>query len=151
VSFLPELNALLNGASAVLLIVGYGLIRRGRVAAHRACMLTAFGLSVAFLASYLYYHVHVGVVRFPGRGWIRAVYFSILVPHTICAVMILPLVLITLSFALRGRFDRHKRIARWTLPIWLFVSVTGVVVYWMLYRMEPGAVPSGVPLAWLGW
>ncbi len=135
--FLPELNAVLNGSSAVLLLSGYFLIRRGRVAAHRACMLTAFGLSAAFLASYLWFHLHFGVVRFPGRGWIRALYFSILVPHTILAAAILPLALITLSFALRRRFDRHKRIARWTLPIWLFVSITGVVIYWMLYRLYP--------------
>jgi putative membrane protein len=151
VSFLPELNALLNGSSAVLLIAGYGFIRRGRVAAHRACMLTAFGLSAAFLASYLYYHLHAGVVRFAGRGWIRVVYFSILVPHTICAAIILPLALVTLFFALRARFDRHKRIARWTLPIWLFVSITGVVIYWMLYRLNSAVIPSGRPLAWLGW
>lgn len=150
-SFFPELNALLNGASAVLLIAGHRLIRRGRVAAHRACMLTAFGLSGAFLASYLYYHLHAGVVRFPGRGWIRAVYFAILVPHTICAAIILPLAFVTLLFALRGRFDRHRRIARWTLPIWLFVSITGVVIYWMLYRLYPVAIPFGLRLAQLGW
>jgi putative membrane protein len=139
VSFLPELNALLNGTSAVLLLAGYLSIRHGRVAAHRACMLTAFGLSAAFLASYLWYHLHFGVVHFAGRGWIRALYFSILVPHTILAAAILPLALVTLFFALRRRFDRHKRIAHWTLPIWLFVSVTGVVIFWMLYRLyAPG-------------
>jgi putative membrane protein len=135
VSFLPELNAVLNGSSALLLLAGYIAIRRRCVAVHRACMLSAFGLSVAFLVSYLWFHLRFGVVRFLGRGWIRTLYFSILVPHTVLAAVILPLALVTLFFALRRRFDRHKRIARWTLPIWLFVSITGVVIYWMLYRL----------------
>jgi len=149
--FLPELNALLNATSAILLLVGHSFIRRGRVALHRACMIAALVLSAAFLASYLYYHARAGVVRFPGRGWIRGLYLAILVPHTVCAAIILPLALVTLGFAIRGRFDRHKRLARWTYPIWLFVSVTGVVIYWMLYRMYPAANPSAARLALPGW
>lgn len=134
-SSLPGLNAVLNSASALLLLSGYVFIRRGRVAAHRRCMLAALGTSALFLISYLVYHYHVGSVAFTGQGWIRRVYFTILISHTILAVTIVPLVLITLSRALRSRFDQHKRIARWTLPLWFYVSVTGVIVYWMLYRM----------------
>jgi uncharacterized membrane protein YozB (DUF420 family) len=134
-SSLPGLNAVLNSASALLLLSGYVFIRRGRVAAHRRCMLAALGTSVLFLISYLVYHYHVGSVAFTGQGWIRRVYFTILISHTSLAVAIVPLVLITVSRALRSRFDRHKRIARWTLPLWFYVSVTGVIVYWMLYRM----------------
>jgi uncharacterized membrane protein YozB (DUF420 family) len=134
-SSLPVLNAALNSASALLLLSGYFFIRGGRIAAHRLCMLAAFATSTLFLTSYLIYHYHVGSVAFAGQGWIRRVYFAILISHTILAVAIVPLVLITLSRALRGRFDRHKRIARWTLPLWFYVSVTGVIVYWMLYRM----------------
>jgi len=131
----PVLNATLNGASAVLLLVGRSLIKRGRMAAHRAVMLTALGTSTLFLTSYLYYHAHVGSVRFRGQGWSRPVYFSILISHTILAAAIVPLVIITLSRALRGRFDRHRVIARWTFPLWLYVSVTGVVIYLMLYKL----------------
>jgi uncharacterized membrane protein YozB (DUF420 family) len=134
-SSLPGLNAVLNSASALLLLSGYVFIRRGRVAAHRRCMLAALGTSALFLISYLVYHYHVGSVAFTGQGWIRRVYFTILISHTSLAVAIVPLVLITVSRALRSRFDRHKRIARWTLPLWFYVSVTGVIVYWMLYRM----------------
>ena len=134
-SSLPGLNAVLNSASALLLLSGYVFIRSGRVAAHRRCMLAAFATSALFLTSYLIYHYHVGSVAFTGQGWIRRVYFTILISHTILAVAIVPLVLITLSRALRSRFDQHKRIARWTLPLWFYVSVTGVIVYWMLYRM----------------
>jgi len=136
-SSLPSLNAVLNSASALLLLTGYFFIRSGRIAAHRLCMLAAFGTSTLFLTSYLIYHYHAGSVAFAGQGWMRRVYFSILISHTILAVAIVPLVLITLARALRGRFDRHKRIARWTLPLWFYVSVTGVVVYWMLYRLQP--------------
>ncbi|MGH7768435.1 MAG: DUF420 domain-containing protein [Candidatus Binatia bacterium] len=132
---LPGLNAALNTASALLLAAGYLFIRSGRIAAHRRCMLAALATSTLFLTSYLIYHYHAGSVAFTGRGWIRLVYFTILISHTILAVAIVPLVLITLSRALGGRFDQHRRIARWTLPLWLYVSVTGVVVYWMLYRM----------------
>ena len=121
--------------SAVLLVVGYLFIRRKRVAAHKACMVSAFVVSALFLASYVYYHVHHGSTPFPGRGWVRGVYFAILVPHVILAAAILPLALVTLYRAWKKDFDRHRRLARWTLPVWLFVSVSGVVIYWMLYRL----------------
>jgi uncharacterized membrane protein YozB (DUF420 family) len=130
----PVINATLNGTSAVLLLAGRWQIKRGRMAAHRAFMLTAVCTSTLFLASYLYYHWHVGSVRFQGQGWSRPVYFSILISHTILAATIVPLVIITLSRALRERFDRHRAIARWTYPLWLYVSVTGVVIYFMLYH-----------------
>ncbi len=130
----PVINATLNGTSAVLLLAGRWQIKRGRMAAHRAFMLTAVCTSTLFLASYLYYHWHVGSVRFQGQGWSRPVYFSILISHTILAATIVPLAIITLSRALRERFDRHRAIARWTFPLWLYVSVTGVVIYFMLYR-----------------
>jgi uncharacterized membrane protein YozB (DUF420 family) len=133
---LPALNALLNMASAVLLAFGYLMIRSGRRRAHAACMLAALVTSAAFLASYLYYHAHAGVVRFSGQGVLRALYLTILLTHTVLAVAILPLVLVTVSRALRARYDAHRRIARLTLPVWAYVSVTGVVVYWMLYRMR---------------
>ena len=132
-SFLPGLNAALNSASAVLLAAGYLFIRGGRVKAHRLCMLSALTTSTLFLTSYLIYHYHVGSVPFRGQGWIRALYFTILISHTLLAAAIVPLVSITLVRALKGNFDRHKRIARWTLPLWLYVSVTGVIVYGMLY------------------
>jgi len=134
-SDLPGVNAALNTASALLLATGYLLIRRGQVALHRLCMLSALLTSALFLTSYLIYHFNVGSVPFRGQGWVRAVYFAILISHTILAIAILPLVLITVTRALKGNFERHKRIARWTLPLWLYVSVTGVVVYWMLYRL----------------
>jgi len=133
---LPGVNATLNAATAVLLLIGYGLIRRGHRRAHRAVMLSAFALSVLFLFSYLWYHAHAGTTRFPGRGWIRPVYFAILISHTVLAAAIVPLVLVTLARALRSDFPRHKRLARWTLPVWLYVSVTGVVIYGMLYRLS---------------
>ena len=132
---LPIVNATLNAISAALLIAGYCLIRRGKRAAHQRVMLMAFGSSVLFLISYLVYHYHAGSVRFQGTGLVRTLYFSILLTHTVLAAAVPPLAVITLSRALRSRFDRHRAIARWTLPIWLYVSVTGVVVYWMLYRM----------------
>jgi uncharacterized membrane protein YozB (DUF420 family) len=134
-SIFPVINATLNGCSAVFLVIGRTLIARGKIAAHRAVMLTAFATSSLFLASYLYYHAHVGSVHFRGTGWSRPVYFTILTSHTILAVVIVPMVLITLSHALREKFDRHRAIARWTFPLWLYVSVTGVVVYLMLYRV----------------
>ena len=136
VTSLPHLNALLNSVSAVLLLTGYRFIRRGNVAAHRRCMLAALASSGLFLASYLVYHFSVGSVRFQGQGWIRTVYFTVLVSHTVLATAIAPLVVITVVRALRERFDRHRAIARWTLPLWIYVSATGVAVYWMLYRME---------------
>jgi uncharacterized membrane protein YozB (DUF420 family) len=119
----------------VLLTTGWLLIRRGRIAAHRACMIAAFVTSTLFLISYVVYHAHAGSTPFPGRGPVRAVYFSILVPHVVLAAAVLPLSIVTLARALRGSFLRHAQIARWTLPIWLFVSVTGVVVYLMLYQL----------------
>ncbi len=137
---LPTLNALLNATSATLLSTGFLFIRRKRIRAHKISMVSAFVCSVAFLVSYVYYHAQVGSVPFRGRGWIRPVYFSLLTSHTVLAVATLPLALITLSRALRRRFDRHKRIARWTLPIWLYVSITGVIVYWLLYHLY--AVPA---------
>ncbi len=136
---LPHLNATLNAMSAVLLTAGYLFIRRKKVTAHKNCMISAFFVSLLFLISYLTYHYHVGSVRFMGKGWIRPVYFSILISHTVLAAAIVPLVLITLRRALKGRFDKHVRLARWTLPLWLYVSVTGVVVYLMLYHLYPRA------------
>jgi len=132
---LPAVNASLNALAAVLLVTGWVLIRRRKIAAHRAVMLTAFGCSILFLTSYLYYHSHVGSVHFQGTGPVRTAYFTILISHTILAAAVPVLALITLVLALRGKFPKHRAIARWTLPIWLYVSVTGVVVYWMLYRM----------------
>jgi len=135
ISQLPSLNAVLNSLSAAFLITGYCFIRSKRVDAHRACMLSAFGCSTLFLISYLIYHFHVGSMPFKGQGWIRAVYFTILLSHTILAAAVVPLALVTLSRALKNRFPAHKRIARWTFPVWLYVSVTGVVVYVMLYKL----------------
>lgn len=129
------MNALLNSSSAVFLTAGYVQVRRRRIASHRACMFIAFSCSVLFLASYVIYHLRVGVVHFMGQGWIRPVYFTLLTTHTILAIVIVPLAVITLSRALTSRFDRHRAIARWTLPIWLYVSVTGVIVYLLLYRL----------------
>lgn len=133
VSQLPTLNAALNSLSAVFLFAGYLFIRAKNRDAHRACMLAAFACSTLFLISYLVYHFQVGSVGFKGRGWIRPVYFTILITHTLLAATVPPLALVTLTRALRERFDAHRRIARWTLPIWLYVSVTGVVIYLMLY------------------
>ena len=132
---LPALNACLNATSAVLLATGFLAIRRRRVRVHRACMVAAFVTSVVFLASYLTYHLQVGTTRFPGQGWTRPVYLTILGTHTVLAALIPPLAIVTLSYALRARFTRHVRLARWTLPTWLYVSVTGVVIYVMLYRL----------------
>jgi uncharacterized membrane protein YozB (DUF420 family) len=134
VSDLPALNAGLNTTSAVLLATGYACIRAGRVRAHRACMVAALASSALFLTSYLVYHFQVGSVRFTGQGLVRTLYFTILVSHTILAIAIVPLVATTVVRALRERFDAHRRIARITLPLWAYVSVTGVVIYWMLYR-----------------
>jgi len=133
---LPGVNAILNATSAVLLVIGYLCIRRQLVAAHRACMVTAFGVSTLFLICYLTYHYYYGSTRFSGRGWLRPVYFSILISHIALAATIIPLALVTLYRAIKGRFEQHRRVARWTLPIWLYVSVTGVIVYWMLYHLK---------------
>lgn len=133
---LPALNALLNATSAVFLSIGWLLIRRRRIEAHRLCMLSAFVVSALFLISYVVYHANVGSVPYQGQGAIRTVYFAILITHVILAAAILPLAIVTLSRALSRRFDRHRKIARWTLPIWLYVSVTGVVIYVMLYQIN---------------
>ncbi|MBI4587073.1 MAG: DUF420 domain-containing protein [Planctomycetes bacterium] len=136
-SILPHLNAALNGLSAVLLILGYGAVRMKKIPFHQGCMLAAFGSSVIFFISYLAHQVlKGGPTRFPGAGWVKAVYFSILFSHTGLAALVPPLAVITLILAFRGRFDKHRRLARWTLPVWLYVSVTGVVVYWMLYHLK---------------
>lgn len=132
---LPALNAILNAIAATLLATGWVLIKRGRIAPHRACMLAAFGTSALFLVSYVIYHANVGSRPFGGQGAIRVVYFAILISHILLAAAILPLSIVTLRRGLAGRFDQHVRIARWTLPIWLYVSVTGVVVYLMLYQL----------------
>ncbi|HLH08064.1 MAG TPA: DUF420 domain-containing protein [Terriglobales bacterium] len=134
-SIFPIINATLNGTAAVLIATGIVLIKSGRERAHKAVMITAICASTLFLISYLYYHAHIGSYRFRGHGWSRPVYFTILTTHTILAAVIVPLVIITVSRAWRGRFDRHRAIARWTYPIWLYVSVTGVVIYLMLYRI----------------
>lgn len=136
-SLLPHLNAFLNGTSAVLLMSGYAFIKQSRVRAHRTCQLAAVVTSTLFLGSYLTYHYFHGTTRFAGQGIVRPLYFIILISHTILAITVVPLVLITLFRAARGDFERHRRIARWTLPIWLYVSVTGVIVYLMLYQIYP--------------
>ncbi|HET9491377.1 MAG TPA: DUF420 domain-containing protein [Methylomirabilota bacterium] len=134
VSALPPLNAALNATSAVLLTAGYVFIRRRQVAAHLVCMLSAFGVSTLFLATYVIYHYYAGSRPFTGQGWIRPVYFGLLVSHIVLAAVIVPLALTTIYRALTGQFSRHRRIARWTFPVWLYVSVTGVLIYWMLYH-----------------
>jgi putative membrane protein len=132
---LPALNATLNAIATILLATGWILIRRKRRDAHRLFMLSAFGVSSAFLTSYLVYHFNVGSVPFQKPGAIRVVYLTILFTHVVLAALIVPLILLSLSRALRARFDLHRKIARWTMPLWLYVSVTGVVIYLMLYRM----------------
>lgn len=136
-AYFPALNASLNATSAVLLLTGRWLIARGRVAAHRACMIAAVVASLLFLGCYLYFHARVGNIRFLGQGWSRPVYFSILISHTTLAVTIVPLAVITLNRGLRGRYAKHRAIARWTWPLWMYVSVTGVIVYFMLYQWFP--------------
>jgi len=133
---LPAVNATLNSLATVLLVTGYVLIRKRRLTAHRNVMIAALVCSTLFLTSYLVYHAQVGSVRFPGTGLPRTIYLSILLTHTILAATVPVLAVITVWRAYKKRFDRHKAIARWTLPIWLYVSVTGVVVYWMLYQMK---------------
>lgn len=131
---LPTINAVLNASAAVAMLAGFMAIRQRWIAVHRACMLTAVGFSVLFLCSYIVYHLQVGSRPYGGEGWLRTLYLSILLTHTLLAVAIVPLVSTTLYRALRSQFARHARLARVTFPIWLYVSVTGVVVYWMLYR-----------------
>ncbi len=135
ISDLPAVNATLNSLSAIWLACGYLFIRQKKISAHRFCMIAALITSALFLTSYLIYHYHAGSRPFEGQGTIRTVYFMILLSHTILAAAIVPLALITLFRALKQRFDKHKRIARWTLPIWFYVSITGVIIYWMLYQM----------------
>ncbi len=135
ISDLPTVNATLNGISACFLSAGFYFIRQKKITAHKICMLSAFSTSILFLVSYLIYHYNFGSKPFTGQGWVRHVYFTILISHTILAVVIVPLAIITLNRGLKGRIDKHKKIARWTLPLWLYVSVTGVTVYWMLYRL----------------
>lgn len=137
VSYLPHLNAFLNGTSAILLVSGYTFIRKGNIAAHRICQISALVVSVLFLASYLTYHFNHGATRFNGQGLVRPLYFTILTSHTILAVVIVPLVIITFFRAVRADFVRHRKIARITLPLWLYVCVTGVIVYLMLYQIYP--------------
>lgn len=139
----PPINASLNATAAVLLVLGYVAVRRGRIATHRGCMLAAFLVSCLFLAGYVTYHVlkaqqtGEGHTRFTGTGWVRPVYLFILASHVLLAIVNLPMTLVTLYLGLRGRFERHRRIARWTWPMWMYVSVTGVVVYIMLYQLYP--------------
>jgi len=137
VPFLPHLNAVLNTTSALLLLAGFRFIRLGRIQSHRNCQVTAVISSTLFLISYLTYHYYHGASRFAGQGIVRPVYFTILITHTILAIVIVPLILVTLYRATRGDFIRHRHIARWTLPLWLYVSVTGVIVYLMLYQIYP--------------
>ncbi len=132
---LPAVNATLNATAAAWLVAGLVMVRRRRIRAHRACMLAAFATSSLFLVSYLVYHAQVGSTPFTGQGAVRLAYFAILISHTVLAALVPPLALITLVRGLRGRIPAHRAIARWTLPIWLYVSVTGVAVYWMLYRL----------------
>ena len=135
ISDLPALNASLNALASVFLTTGYVLIRRGRQHAHKRCMLLALTTSALFLTSYVIYHANAGSVPFPGVGAIRVVYFAVLIPHVLLAATIVPLALVTTARGLRGDYVRHRRIARWTLPLWLYVSVTGVIVYLMLYQL----------------
>ena len=131
---LPAVNASLNALSGILLLTGYALIRRRRIDQHRRCMIAAFVTSSIFLASYIVYHAQVGSVRFTRQGFVRPLYFTILATHVTLAAMVLPLALVTLSRGLKARYPQHIRIARWTLPIWLYVSITGVLVYVLLYQ-----------------
>jgi uncharacterized membrane protein YozB (DUF420 family) len=136
-AYFPALIASLNGASAVLLGTGRYLISRNRIAAHRACMIAAVISSAVFLACYVYFHAHVGDIRFLGPHMWHVIYLVVLIPHVILAIVIVPMVIITLSRGLRARYDRHRAIARWTFPLWMYVSVTGVLVYFMLYQWFP--------------
>ncbi|MCA1574305.1 MAG: DUF420 domain-containing protein [Acidobacteria bacterium] len=137
IPYLPHVNAILNSTSAILLLVGYRFIRQGRISAHRNCQVAAVATSTLFLISYLTYHFYHGATKFSGQGIVRPFYFAILMTHTILAVVIVPMILLTLYRAARRDFIRHRRSARWTLPMWLYVSVTGVLVYLMLYQIYP--------------
>lgn len=137
IPYLPHLNAFLNSTSTVLLVAGYLFIRRRNIASHKRCQIAALVTSALFLVSYLVYHYYHGDTKFTGQGIVRPFYFAVLITHVILAIVILPLVLVTVTRALRGDFMRHRKIARWTLPLWLYVSVTGVIVYVMLYHLYP--------------
>ena len=136
-SVLPHLNASLNAASGILLLAGFFFIRRRQITAHLACMAAALCVSTLFLVSYLIYHYNYGSIKFTGEGMVRQIYLGILLTHTVLAVVIVPMVFLTLRRAVRGEYRLHRRVARWTYPMWLYVSVTGVVVYWMLYHLYP--------------
>lgn len=138
----PAVNACLNASSAVLLLLGYINIRAKRVTSHLVCMIAACAVSIAFLISYLCYHAQVGATTFPGQGWVRPVYFAILISHTVLAVVIVPMIIRTLRLAATNRVPQHRRLARVTLPLWFYVSVTGVLVYWMLYRLFPSVAEA---------
>jgi len=133
----PPLNAFLNGLSGIFLLIGFWFIKNKKVTAHRICMVSAFITSIVFLGCYLFYHFHAGVLHFAGQGWIRPVYFTLLISHTVLAVCVPVLAIMTLRWAIKGNFVKHRAIARITFPIWLYVSVTGVVVYWILYHLYP--------------
>ena len=136
-AYFPALNATLNGTSAVLLFTGRALIVRGKIMAHRACMIAAVIASAFFLGCYLYFHFHAGNILFLGQGWVRPLYFTILISHVTLAIVIVPLAIVTLARGLGGRYPQHRAIARWTWPLWMYVSVTGVIVYFMLYQWFP--------------
>jgi len=146
-SSLPAVNATLNGITTVFLLFGFAFIRRGKIAWHRACMVTAFICSMVFLGFYLYFHFHAGIIRFGGQGWIQPVYLTLLISHTTLAITTVPLVIITLAYALSERFSSHRRIAHWTYPIWLYVSITGVIVYWLLYKAYTPIWPQAPPVS----
>ena len=132
-SSLPAVDAVLNGVCTFFLLIGFAFVRAGKILYHKISMISAFLCSTTFLGFYLYFHFHAGIIRFGGQGWIRPVYFVLLTSHTILAITTLPLAIITLAYALSERFSSHRRIAHWTYPIWLYVSITGVIVYWLLY------------------
>lgn len=136
-AYFPALNATLNGTSAVLLLTGRALITRGKIAAHRICMIAAVTASALFLGCYLFFHYEVGNVKFLGQGLARSVYFAILISHVTLAAVIVPMAIVTLSRGLKARYPKHRAIARWTWPLWMYVSVTGVIVYFMLYQWFP--------------
>jgi putative membrane protein len=146
IGIIPHLLATLNATAAVLVSAGYLFIRNKSVVAHRTCMVSALAVSTVFMVFYLYYHAKIGNVPFAGQGLIRPLYFTILASHVFLAAMLFPLVLITAGLALRARIDRHRRLARWTLPIWLYVSVTGVIVYALAFHLFPGEGPTAVAL-----
>lgn len=135
VGILPSVNATLNGAASIFLALGYVFVRKRKLAEHKACMLTACGVSAAFLVTYLMHHARAGSVPFTGTGPIRTVYFAILIPHIVLAAVIVPLALLTVYRGWTGRYELHRRVARWTFPLWMFVSISGVVVYFMLYHL----------------